>query len=191
MRRELQRLEQPRPGTTPAAEDYFAMFGLDRAYGIDTDLLRARFRELQRALHPDRFVQASAAERSASVLLASRINDAYAQLRDPLSRARYFLQLQGIDTLDGEGASLLSPDFLETQFIWREDFEAAFGARDRNAFDVLTTVLREETRCRYATLHADLKQAAYASAARVVAELQFLERLAADVVEALDRWETV
>lgn len=192
MRRELQRLGETASGASvpSPASDHFALFGLAKAYDIDAGALQTRFRELQRMLHPDRFAQAPAAERSASAFLASRLNEAYATLRDPLTRAHYFLQLHGIDAPSAVQAAL-SADFLDTQIDWREDFEAACNARDRVTLDRLTSALREETRWRYDALAEDLKAGAYLSAARLVTELRFLERLAADVVEALDRWEMV
>lgn len=195
MWRELQRVGESRSiaeaGRPQRADTHFAIFGLAPGYDIDTLQLHERYRDLQRTLHPDRYAQATEAERRASALVAARVNDAYATLRDPLARARYLLALHGLDTADGQRAAL-DPDFLQAQFEWREAFDSACGSRDRTAFDALTGRLRTETRRRYDALASDFAQDdTLQHAASVVAELQFLEKLAADVVEALDRWEAL
>lgn len=189
MWRELQRVtdtgaQGPR---SEVPSDYFSLFGLLPTYVVDADFLQARFRELQRQLHPDRFAQATEAQRRASVTLAAQVNDAYTTLRDPLRRARYLMELQGIDTAGG--GVVLSSDFLQVQIDWREAFADAASSGDRATFDRLTARLRDETRGRYVELTADLTEGDGRNASRLVAELQFLEKLAADVVEAMDRWE--
>ncbi len=48
--------------TTDLTQDYFALFGLTPAFDINIKALETRFREIQSASHPDRFVTASASE---------------------------------------------------------------------------------------------------------------------------------
>src|SRR3569832_254804 len=60
-----------------AGSDYFAFYGLPRKLRLDESALEKAFYTLSRQLHPDYFMNASEAERAASVERASRLNDAY------------------------------------------------------------------------------------------------------------------
>ncbi len=90
-------------------QNHFELFGLPARFGIDAAALEARYHELQREVHPDRFAAAPEAERRVSMQLATRVNEAYQTLKSPLRRAVYILQLRGVDPLDAnhddEGAS--------------------------------------------------------------------------------------
>ncbi|HKP12412.1 MAG TPA: Fe-S protein assembly co-chaperone HscB [Blastocatellia bacterium] len=92
--------------------DYFAFFGLPRKLGLDERALEQEFYALSRQLHPDYFMNASEAERQASVERASRLNDAYRTLRDRTSRAAYLLSLAGYK----EAEKKAPPGLLEEVF---------------------------------------------------------------------------
>ena len=161
--------------------DHFALFGLERAFRIDGERLTGRYRELQQALHPDRFVSAPDAERRWSVQAAGRVNDAYTTLKAPLRRAVYLLSLAGVE-LDEETDTRMAPDFLMEQMELREAIEEAPGASDPHAsLDAL--------RGRLATLEkgaAEAFESALAAGdterARTEArQWQFLDKLAREV----------
>lgn len=65
----------------------FETLGLPPRYEIDVPLLEARYRDLQRALHPDRHAGAGASQRRMSLSKAVEVNEAYRVLRDDLKRA--------------------------------------------------------------------------------------------------------
>lgn len=71
--------------------DPFAMFDLPRSFRVDIEALEKQYRALQRALHPDRFAQASASERQLSMQKAMDVNEGYRVLKDPLRRAEALL----------------------------------------------------------------------------------------------------
>ncbi len=73
--------------------DPFSTLGLPRRYEIDVQELEHRYRELQRALHPDRHAGASASERRMSLQNAVSVNEAYRTLKDDLRRAESLLAL--------------------------------------------------------------------------------------------------
>ncbi len=54
------------------------MFGLPRRFAVDLPALEARYRDLQREVHPDRFSTASASEQRQSMEMATRVNEAQA-----------------------------------------------------------------------------------------------------------------
>ena len=128
MRRKLYRLTVQAMQSTDLTASYFELFGLPAGFDIDGKALMERYRELQRAVHPDKFANASDAERRLSVQVASRVNEGYRTLKDPLARARYLLELKGVDLNDTDTA--LDGGFLMEQMELRERLEEAKGAAD-------------------------------------------------------------
>jgi len=86
------------------SSSFFVLFDLPVSFEVDLEVLSARYREAQRASHPDKFANASGAERRLSVQVATRINEAYRALKDPLSRGRYLLELKGVALDDTDTA---------------------------------------------------------------------------------------
>lgn len=74
--------------------DAFALLGEARRPWIDTEELKARFRQLSSGLHPDRLVNASAEERAAANERYAGLNAAYNTLREPKDRLLHLLQLE-------------------------------------------------------------------------------------------------
>ena len=95
------------------AQDYFSLFSLPRSFDVDKSALRARYRELQGESHPDRLAAASEAEKLAAVQLSSRLNDAFATLKEPLSRAAYLLELAGVSVAEVSQSDLKMEVLLE------------------------------------------------------------------------------
>jgi molecular chaperone HscB len=82
---------------SPAAQNYFEIFGLPRMLRVDESKLQREFYKLSRKLHPDTFAQASADEQQWSLELSSQLNDAYRTLKDPIARTEYLLKLEGVE----------------------------------------------------------------------------------------------
>ena len=102
--------------------EYFQLFALPEQFAIDTKLLEANFRKIQSTSHPDRFVSASAAEKLASMQLATLSNEAYATLKNAARRAKYLLEKKGIDAV-ADTNTALPMDFLMQQMEWRESLD--------------------------------------------------------------------
>jgi len=100
------------------SSNFFALFDLPVSFDVDLDALSARYREAQRAAHPDKFANAPEIERRLSVQMAARINEAYRVLKDPLSRGRYLLELHGVALDDADTA--FDDAFLMEQMELRE-----------------------------------------------------------------------
>ena len=75
--------------------DYFEVFGLPRALGIDAATLEKTFHELSRKHHPDFFTTAPEAEKTQALRMTALLNDAYRALRHPVRRVEYLLGLEG------------------------------------------------------------------------------------------------
>jgi molecular chaperone HscB len=76
--------------------DPFAILGFERKYDIDLGAAERRHRELSRALHPDRFAGAGAAERKLTLAKAIEVNEAWRIVRDPIARAEALFTLGGV-----------------------------------------------------------------------------------------------
>ena len=100
-------------------QTHFELFELPVSFEIDLSDLSQRYRELQRVVHPDKFVNASDRERLLSVEKAAAINEAYQVLKLPQRRARYMLELQSV-SFDDEKDTALEPAFLMEQIELRE-----------------------------------------------------------------------
>lgn len=111
------------------SKNYFELFGLPVDYVVDTDHLSAHYRELQKAVHPDRYANSTEQERRLSMQGAVRINEAHETLKDPILRARYLLELNGIDMGEGQETTR-DTVFLMEQMELRETLEEARGKAD-------------------------------------------------------------
>lgn len=114
--------------TADLSTNFFALFGLPVSFDVDLDALAQRYREMQRAVHPDRFANASEAERRLSMQLAARLNEGLQTLRDPLARGRYLLELRGVELNDRDTA--LDGAFLMEQMELRERLDAVTGSEN-------------------------------------------------------------
>ena len=169
-----------------AQNDYFELFTLPEQFDIDTKLLEANFRKIQSASHPDRFVSANAAEKLASMQLATLSNEAYGTLRNAARRAKYLLEKHGIDAI-AESNTALPLDFLMQQMEWRELLEDAKAAKDIAAMDKLYSELRSEATAlerELSELFDDKKD--YATATEVTRKLIFIDKVCADIQQAIE-----
>ena len=102
---------------TPSREsrlNYFSTFDLPTAFAVDPLLLASRYRDLQSAVHPDRFVNATDAEKRVAMERAVEVNDAVTTLKDPVRRAMHLLALVNIVGME-EKSSAMPFDFLAEQ----------------------------------------------------------------------------
>lgn len=165
--------------------DHFALFGLPAAFDLDRQVLDARYRDVQREVHPDRFAHAGEVERRRSMQWATRVNEAYQTLRQPLRRAQYLLHLRGID-LQADSNTAMPADFLMEQMEWREAVEDARHGGNLHELERLHQRLRQSLTDRYTDAAALLdRDGDLGSAAECVRKLMFLERLLSEIDDAL------
>lgn len=118
--------------TAGLTQNYFEIFDLPTSYDIDLTELSTRYRKLQTAVHPDKFANASDLERRISMQQSALINEAYQTLKSPLLRARYMLQLKGVDVTN-ESSVNMDSEFLMQQMRLREALEQVRDAQDPEA----------------------------------------------------------
>jgi molecular chaperone HscB len=173
--------------------DPFATLGLPRRYDIDMQELETRYRELQRALHPDKHAGAGASERRLSLEKAVAVNEAYHALKDDLRRAEALLALfQASDPAHEPSATQpQDAEFLMQVMELREALDEAKEARDRAHVEALTeevqgqrTAARAELARVFAALEAGTSQTRLAQAASLLGRLKFFERFLEQVSAA-------
>jgi len=165
--------------------DHFSLFGLTPAFRVDPLALDKRFRELQARVHPDRFAHAGESERRVSLQWATRVNEAYQTLKNPLLRAQYLLDLAG-KCLDKENNSAMPPEFLMEQMEWREAVAEARLAREYGELEQLHHRVKQRMTKRYEQLAELLDdQRDYTLAADRVRRLMFLEKLLAEIDDGM------
>jgi molecular chaperone HscB len=103
--------------------NYYELFHLPVSFEVDLKALSERYRTLQSSIHPDKYANASDLERRLSVQQSARINEAFQALKNPLRRARYLLELNGVD-MDADTDTSMDPMFLMQQMELRERLEA-------------------------------------------------------------------
>jgi molecular chaperone HscB len=111
------------------SQDYFELLGLNPAFDIDPALLHAAQQRLQASHHPDRYVGSSDQDKRLSVQIASRVNQAYETLRDPVKRSRYLLEINGANLPD-DSATTADTEFLMEQIELREAVDACRDGED-------------------------------------------------------------
>ena len=167
------------------ARNHFELLGLPPVFGLDAARLEQRYRELQSRVHPDRFAAGSEAERRVAMQWATRANEAYRTLRDPLARARYLLSLKGYDTGE-ESNTAMPPDFLMQQMEWREAVAEARAGRDLEALASLRAEIGGAREEMLELLGRSLDAANYDAGCSLVRKLRFLEKLDEEIDDALN-----
>lgn len=168
-------------------QNYFALFQLPQQFELDMAQLDNQYRKLQGEVHPDKFVNASPAERMQSMQMATLANEAYQTLKHPTSRARYLLQLQGIAT-DEENNTAMPADFLMAQMEWREAMDDARFSKDIAALDALLKDMRTQAKALQGQVANEIA-AAPAQAALTVRKLRFIDKVSEDVNQLIAQLE--
>ncbi|KAL6773851.1 HSC20 [Auxenochlorella protothecoides x Auxenochlorella symbiontica] len=158
----------------------FQILGIPTTFDVDAEKLEARYKALQKALHPDKFSTASPREQAFSDAQASAVNSAYDTLRSPLRRARALLRLQGIEPEESAGVD--DPELLAYVMEAREEVE---GTRSRAGLETLLRDNREREAAAVARLRAAFAAAEWAAAAEAVNRLRYIERIQEAIREKL------
>lgn len=160
----------------------FELFGLPTRFAQDRAEIDARWKDLQREAHPDRFAGEGSAAQRVALQWSVRINEAYQRLKDPLKRAAYLCELRGAP-IDAENNTAMPPAFLMEQMEWREALDEAEGEAGLEELSDRVLARRREMLAGIERL-LDVQGDA-AAAAQQVRALMFVERFATDVGDRL------
>ncbi|WP_427911922.1 Fe-S protein assembly co-chaperone HscB [Ramlibacter sp. MMS24-I3-19] len=162
----------------------FALFGLPERFAQDRAAIDARWKDLQREAHPDRFSAQGAAAQRVAMQWSVRINEAYQRLKDPLKRAAYLCELRGAP-IDAERNTAMPTEFLMQQMEWREALDDAATDHELEAVSDQLAEARQRTLKDIERL-LDRDGDARAAAQQVRA-MMFIERFAHDVEQRFDQ----
>jgi len=166
--------------------DDFELFGLARRFAQDRTQLEARWKDLQREAHPDKFAAQGGAAQRLAMQWSVRINEAYQRLKDPLKRAAYLCELHGVP-VNAENNTAMPAAFLLQQMQWREALEEAAGIEDLDQIRLQVKQAGRDVLQQIAQLID--AQAAYNEAVGQVRAMMFIERFERDVDSRLDALE--
>jgi len=168
-------------------KNHFELFGLDLVFALDMDRLDRAYREIQARVHPDRFAHAGDAERRASMQMTTRVNEAYRTLKSPVQRAKYLLEMNGVDVAF-ETNTAMPREFLMRQMELRELLEQAKHGSD---LDQMSGNLAAESREIEAQIEQKIdREGNLAAAGDLVRKLMFLERFGEDIAAAYEVLES-
>ena len=156
----------------------FELFAVPPRFAQDAAQLDARWKELQRQVHPDKFAAQGAAAQRVAMQWSARINEAYRRLKDPLKRAAYLCEMNGAP-IDAESNTAMPAEFLMQQMELREAVDDAVDAAAMDEIGRQSATLKREMLLK---LEQQMDaQHDWPAAAQTVRALMFLDRLAGDI----------
>ena len=176
--------ESALPLSAQLAVSDFELFDLPAQFAQDRPQLDARWKDLQREAHPDKFASQGTAAQRVAMQWSVRINEAYQRLKDPMRRAAYLCELGGAP-IQAENNTAMPAAFLMQQMAWREAMDEATAVAALEALhdDVqhAHTVALQQCAHLIDTAH-DL-----AAAAQQVRGLMFIEKFLRDIDARMDQ----
>lgn len=169
-------------------QNHFELFQLPQCFAVDMNVLDQAYREVQNRVHPDKFTNATDAEKRVAMQWATRANEAYQTLRNPFKRAAYLCELNGVD-LQAESNTTMSREFLIQQMEWREALEDAKAARDVGALEKLEAEVRKVRSAEIVQIGQALDAQDFTAAAQGVRQLMFLEKFGEEVQSVFEKLE--
>ncbi len=166
-------------------QNHFDLFHLPQTFAVDMTALNKAFHEVQNQAHPDKFANATGAEKRVAMQWATRANEAYQTLKSPLKRATYLCELNGVD-LQTESNTAMPPAFLMQQMEWREALDDAKAAKDLDALEKLEAELRIVHKNKIAEIGELMNVKNFVQAAQNVRQLMFLEKFDEEVSRIFD-----
>ena len=167
--------------------DDFELLGLERRFHQDSSQIDARKQDLQRLVHPDQFANQGTAAQRVAMQWSVRINEACQRLKDPLKRAAYLCELQGVP-VHAEQNTNMPADFLMQHMRWREELDTAYSPHD------VEQILGQVNQVKRETLqtieHLIDEQQDFDQAVRAVRSLMFVERFVAEVDKRIDQMDS-
>ena len=162
----------------------FELFEIPAQFAQDRSALDAKWKDLQREAHPDKFASQGTAAQRIAMQWSVRINEAYNRLKDPLKRATYLCELNGAP-IEAHTNTAMPPAFMMMQIEWREALEEAETAEELEVIEHQTANYKREQLSKIEHF-IDLKHD-YVAAANEVRALMFVARFVGEIEARLDK----
>lgn len=155
-------------------------------FAQERETLDVRWKQLQREAHPDKFAAQGQSAQRLAMQWSVRINEAYQRLKNPLKRATYLCELNGV-RINAETNTAMPSDFLIKQMVWREALD---DAESLEKVQEIAVNVNKDGREQLLNLERLIdEQRDFHAAAGQVRRLMFVERFTADVGVRLDLLE--
>ena len=156
----------------------FELFNLPLNFAQDRATIDARWKDLQRQAHPDKFAAQGAAAQRIAMQWSVRINEAYQRLKDPVQRAAYLCELHQAP-INAENNTAMPAAFLMQQMELREALDDADNGQNLDEISQQSKHLLLEQLSKVEQLLDVDKN--YLQAAQAVRALMFIERFQHDI----------
>ena len=164
----------------------FELFAIPEQFAQERAVLDARWKDLQRQAHPDKFAAQGTSAQRLAMQWSVRINEAYQRLKDPLKRAAYLCERHGA-AVNAENNTAMPTEFLMQQMAWREALDDADNAHELH--EISTQVLSVKRDVLQQCEHLLDAEQDFPRAVAQVRALMFIERFASDVQDRIDQME--
>jgi molecular chaperone HscB len=154
--------------------NYFKKFNLPIRFQINLQELEANYLKLQQQFHPDFALDKTGAEIN-SIL----INQAYQILKNPLKRAIYLLQLQGIDIDNDECVVKPSQENLMLVMEIRE--EIMESSDNKNRIDEIKQKIKKIISDEMSRINGLLVGENWLEASQKLIKLKYLDKIISDL----------
>jgi molecular chaperone HscB len=161
----------------------FELFNLPLTFAQDRAAIDARWKDLQREAHPDKFSAQGAAAQRIAMQWSVRINEAYQRLKDPVKRAAYLCELHQAP-INAENNTAMPAAFLMQQMELREELEEAKSHENLDEISLQANKISREQLLKVEHLLDQKKD--YPEAAQAVRALMFIERFSQDIEARYD-----
>lgn len=113
--------------------NYFSLFRTEPKYAVDVIALEKKFKDAQKLLHPDKYVNKSIHEKNLSTENSTMVNKAFEILKSDIERAGYLLSQNGITDLE-EGKNSSNSLLMNEMFELREELEETQNTKELGNF---------------------------------------------------------
>jgi molecular chaperone HscB len=103
--------------------NFFSVFNLKDSYMIDKNDLDKQYKDLQKIVHPDKYVNENEEILKEAQECSSYVSNAYQILKDDYNRANYLLKLKGKNGIEDGDKSEKNQEFLEELMMIQEQIE--------------------------------------------------------------------
>lgn len=162
----------------------FELFDVPAQFLQDRSVLDAKWKDLQREAHPDKFAAQGTAAQRIAMQWSVRINEAYNRLKDPLKRATYLCELNGAP-IEAHTNTAMPPAFMMMQIEWREALEEATTAQELEKIELQTANYKHGQLSKIEQF-IDV-QHDFTAAAQEVRALMFVARFVGEIEARLDK----
>jgi molecular chaperone HscB len=156
----------------------FELFNLPLTFAQDRAAIDARWKDLQREAHPDKFSAQGAAAQRIAMQWSVRINEAYQRLKDPVKRAAYLCELHQAP-INAENNTAMPAAFLMQQMELREALDDATTEENLDEISLQSNKILREQLLKVEQLLDNAQD--YPAAAQAVRALMFIERFSLDI----------